>query len=150
MKLSPDSRNISLKEEAEEGRMLGVILWSNDDHSRAVIWCEDNRDLAFYEADECDPARHAFRTGDLVRFDLACSEATRIVEHPELVSESEFPELASALKAASMELRRETGSLPSAKTLDAPGVIPFQPKRRKAQEEPSDTQMGEVLWRVFG
>ena len=152
--------------------MIGVILWSNKDRSRAVIWCEDHKDLAFYQADAADPAHLRFGTGDLVRFDLSCSDATRIVERPELLSEHEAPFLAAALKAASAGLRRDMGSLPVLSDSicdearddprEATGIIPFDPDRRTARlssraenpqsetPQPGKSQPCEVLWRVFG
>ena len=129
--------------------MLGVILWSNKDQSRAVIWCEDHNDLAYYEADAADPDSKHFTTGDLVRFDLDCRNDTRLAQDPERVAEDEYPHLASALVEASFGLQRETGSLPSCARPQT-HVIPFEPRRPAPRDTPVAEHGGEVLWRVFG
>lgn len=52
--------------------MYGVILWSDPDVGKAVIWCEDQGDLAYYEATEVDGAEDAlfFDPGDYVEFEV--------------------------------------------------------------------------------
>lgn len=47
--------------------MLGLVLWSDSAAGRAVIWCEDHGDLAFYEA---QGAAVPVRAGDLVHATL--------------------------------------------------------------------------------
>jgi hypothetical protein len=52
--------------------MYGVILWSDPDVRKAVIWCEDSGGLAYYEAPD-DPRsipQEFFDAGDYVEFDM--------------------------------------------------------------------------------
>lgn len=52
--------------------MYGVILWSDPTVGKAVIWCEDHGDLAYYEAPERAAAVEGmfFDAGDYVEFDI--------------------------------------------------------------------------------
>jgi hypothetical protein len=52
--------------------MYGVILWSDPNMGKAVIWCEDHGDLAYYEAPErgAHLGQFFFDTGDFVEFDV--------------------------------------------------------------------------------
>ncbi len=82
--------------------MYGVILWSDQNNKRAVIWCEDHGDLAFYKSKQkdefldnwCDP-------GDLVRFDIENDGEMRLASNLTLVAADEYPTLARHLKQAS-------------------------------------------------
>ena len=49
--------------------MNGVVLWSNESQQKAVIWCEDQGDLAFYSQEQCQ-ALVDLHVGDLICFDL--------------------------------------------------------------------------------
>ncbi len=80
--------------------MYGVVLWSDECDSKAVIWCEDHGNLAFYKAPEhsaldglnLDP-------GDLIQFDLREHENMRVARNPTVVA-GEFSEgLAERLRA---------------------------------------------------
>ena len=47
--------------------MLGVVLWSDAGDNKAVIWCEDHGDLAYFNGGVDDPASLMdFDAGDLV------------------------------------------------------------------------------------
>lgn len=51
--------------------MIGVILWSDEVDRQAVIWCEDQGDLAFLDdASTLSEGKPFFAVGDVVRFDL--------------------------------------------------------------------------------
>ena len=52
--------------------MIGVILWRDLDDGKAVIWCEDQGDLAYLDQmeDIIDSAR-SLSVGDVVRFDMS-------------------------------------------------------------------------------
>ncbi|WGW02706.1 hypothetical protein [Tropicibacter oceani] len=56
---------------AMEERMYGVVLWADARDKKAVIWCEDHGNLAFYSGSE--PSAHngePLDAGDLIQFDL--------------------------------------------------------------------------------
>ena len=81
--------------------MYGVVLWSDQDEQKAVIWCEDHGDLAFYggcAASVFDgPVLDA---GDLVHFQVLEGDTMRLARNPELISEQHAPAIAERLKAA--------------------------------------------------
>lgn len=68
--------------------MLGVVLWSDASDRKAVIWCEDQGDLAYVkpEVDKCSQ-EDFFDAGDLVQFDMNTQSSMRIAQNPRLVIE---------------------------------------------------------------
>ncbi|MCV6585016.1 MAG: hypothetical protein OIF47_05740 [Marinibacterium sp.] len=76
--------------------MYGVVLWSNSDNTKAVIWCEDHGDLAFY-AEDRESAQAVLDAGDLVQFDMRVDENMRYVKNPQLVREGVCDGLPDAL-----------------------------------------------------
>jgi hypothetical protein len=76
--------------------MFGVVLWSDEQENKAVIWCEDQGDLAFYRQPETDCGM-ALDAGDLVQFDLTVDQNFRLAQNPRLVAEGYHPGLADAL-----------------------------------------------------
>lgn len=112
--------------------MYGVVLWSDIDRNRAVIWCEDHRNLAFFKRD-CDaPEGTRFVPGDLVEFDLREENELRLAVDPCIVAPHEFPALAADLRSASAGLGRKPVGMPRPETGEAgePGdgrrvVVPF-------------------------
>ncbi|MDU8926455.1 hypothetical protein RXV86_03565 [Alisedimentitalea sp. MJ-SS2] len=78
--------------------MFGVVLWSSKDDHKAVIWCEDHGDLAFYSgAGENVFDGGGLDAGDLVRFKLSEGRDMRVVTNPQLVAEQHYPGLAESL-----------------------------------------------------
>jgi len=57
--------------------MLGLVLWADDAARRAIIWCEDHGDLAWYEAS--DDAAEPVGAGDMVYADLHAARGLRRV-----------------------------------------------------------------------
>ena len=78
--------------------MYGVVLWTDQRENRAVIWCEDHGDLAFYRGAAGGDA--AMAAGDLVEFDIRDSGDLRIADMPRLVTRRSHPNLISELKKA--------------------------------------------------
>ena len=101
--------------------MFGVVLWSDADEHKAVIWCEDHGDLAFYRPTEAlgdislDP-------GDLVQFDMIMDRHLRFAQNPRLVTEGVCADLAGALEQV------HTDDAPAAATgRGSARIIPFSP-----------------------
>ncbi|WP_438990448.1 hypothetical protein [Lentibacter sp.] len=80
--------------------MYGVVLWSDQAEQKAVIWCEDHGDLAYYGGSASSlfdgPVLDA---GDLIEFQLLESATLRLVRNPELIAEQHAPAIAERLKA---------------------------------------------------
>ncbi len=72
--------------------MFGVVLWCSSADQKAVVWCEDHGDLAFFDqsVDTRDSATSSnvnFDAGDLICFDLSEDGQMRQVMNPRLVAE---------------------------------------------------------------
>jgi hypothetical protein len=79
--------------------MLGVVLWSDASDRKAVIWCEDQGDLAFLNAAEDVLMADAFfDAGDLVQFDMEVNASMRRARNPKLVVEKVGAGLPDALR----------------------------------------------------
>lgn len=79
--------------------MFGVVLWSDVDEHKAVIWCEDHGDLAFYKPSETG-GDISLDAGDLVQFDMTMDRHLRLAHNPRLVAEQVCTDLADALGRA--------------------------------------------------
>lgn len=78
--------------------MIGVVLWSDPQECKAVIWCEDHGDLAFYN----DVCRHPsivrdLDAGDLVEFDVEHSQTLRYAHNPRILQEGACSNLTDVL-----------------------------------------------------
>lgn len=81
--------------------MFGVVLWSDDAESKAIIWCEDHGDLAYYDAHQAtDRGRVTLEAGDLVQFDVVEGRERRLARNPALVAGRHYPTLVGRLKSA--------------------------------------------------
>lgn len=57
---------------------MGVVLWSSVNDEKAVFWCEDHGDLAYFsEKTANDAQKVTFQTGDMVQFDITVELKTR-------------------------------------------------------------------------
>lgn len=80
--------------------MFGVVLWSDTNAQKAVIWCEDQGELAFYTP--CDHSVHtapALDAGDLVKFDVTVQKNVRKATNPQLMQQSHAPNLQTHLRS---------------------------------------------------
>jgi hypothetical protein len=79
--------------------MIGVVLWSDNSAGKAVFWCEDQGDLAYYEEPAIRVGQGAgFDTGDMVQFDVSVHRKLRIADNPRLVQEKAASYLPDALR----------------------------------------------------
>ncbi|MEB8386173.1 hypothetical protein OO012_02935 [Rhodobacteraceae bacterium KMM 6894] len=108
-------------------KMYGVVLWSDCVENRAVIWCEDHGDLAFFRG-EADGIM-ALTAGDLVEFDVCDGGEMRLAGAPRLISRKSFPTLGQELKKAGARM----GVLP-----EADGTLPRSegPDLSTAEDQP--------------
>lgn len=88
-----------------EPRMCGVVLWASEDEGRAVIWCEDHGNLAFYKASECDlHGGPNLDPGDLIDFDLEDQAEHRLAYNPRLLVQDHSPAIASGLRQGARKM----------------------------------------------
>jgi len=110
--------------------MYGVVLWSDKKDRKAVIWCEDHGDLAFYLGqDESVFGGPSLDAGDFVTFQIADDRQVRVATDPRLVADQQYLGLAESLKSKGMGLP----TLPEARPLSEDNVIAFAPHRESAR-----------------
>ena len=80
--------------------MFGVVLWSDTIAQKAVIWCEDQGDLAFYTPEDCIHDAPSLDAGDLIQFDIMIQQNMRRACNPQLLMQSHSPDLPDKLKAS--------------------------------------------------
>ena len=78
--------------------MLGVVLWSDVSDRKAVIWCEDQGDLAYVSAsDSTLRSDDFFDAGDLVQFDVETTQHMRLASNPRLIVQKAGSDLPQVL-----------------------------------------------------
>lgn len=103
--------------------MLGVVLWSDLSDRKAVIWCEDQGDLAYLNGPDAALTNgEFFDAGDLVQFDVETSQTTRIANNPRLVIHKAGQSLPVALKTSSEAAQSST---------EGAQIIQFESFRRR-------------------
>lgn len=71
--------------------MIGLVIWSDPKEKKAVFWCEDHGDLAYFDAGHAGTSGDAvdiphLRAGDMVSFDLSVSGSVRRAHNPSMVT----------------------------------------------------------------
>ena len=109
--------------------MFGVVLWCDALVSRAVIWCEDHGDLAYFRrADTVEPVQ--IDAGDWVQFDVTTGCDMRYAHNPRLVAEGVFAGLADNLKGVNVA-GRPTAGPPAAPAAEVIRIAPRLARRRR-------------------
>ncbi|GGH19957.1 hypothetical protein SAMN05444007_101313 [Cribrihabitans marinus] len=116
--------------------MNGVVLWSDPAAGKAVVWCEDQGDLAYYQTGSGEEAV-ALDVGDWIIFDLETRRQQRLVRNPRRVGQGGSRELQGLLQDAAQDAdapadqqAAEAGNCRPAR------VIPFAPVRRPRVDGP--------------
>lgn len=78
--------------------MLGVVIWSNPQERKAVIWCEDHGDLAYFNGETSVLGDVGLDAGDLVDFEMTTERDLRRAHNPRLVSEDAYQGLDEQLR----------------------------------------------------
>ncbi len=98
--------------------MHGVIIWSDKTRGRAVIWCEDHGDLAFYGGEtEGGSIVNRFEPGDLVHFNLREDDKLRLALKPRLVAADEYPTLMQDLKDTGRDIASASRLRPNLRSI---------------------------------
>ncbi len=88
--------------------MIGIIVWSDTAIKRAVIWCEDQRDLAYFLSPEEGREPFSFQKGDLVEFDTHYEDRMRIAVDLRLVERASCSGLADALRQSPSDAQHDS------------------------------------------
>lgn len=79
--------------------MIGVILWSDKAARKAVVWCEDQGDLAFLDhRSALSNLDGFFDVGDIIRFKLSVEANLRRVHNATLLEDQDAVPCAKKLK----------------------------------------------------
>lgn len=97
--------------------MYGVVLWSASNDDKAVIWCEDHGELAYYRQTP-QGEKVALDAGDWVQFDVTMERHMRYAHNPRLVAEGVFEDLVQSLAGRAPALGTEQGRLSPAPASD--------------------------------
>ena len=106
--------------------MIGVVLWSDGEEGKAVLWCEDQGDLAYYDTykDQRDVST-SFGAGDMVQFDVTVESRQRRASNARLILEQAYYGLPETLREDTSD---PNGAEGSAK------IIPFKPHEKPHQQ----------------
>ncbi|WP_300531498.1 hypothetical protein [uncultured Mameliella sp.] len=103
-----------------QDQMFGVVLWADASDSKAVIWCEDHGNLAYYTAAEQNVHDGlGLDAGDLIQFDLREERDVRRARNLRRVDAGFAPAIVHELKTRG-----------PAKTAPAGNVVSFPEARR--------------------
>ncbi|WP_204114022.1 hypothetical protein [Shimia biformata] len=108
--------------------MFGVVLWSDNLDNKAVIWCEDHGDLAFFNGGNDMPSSLPdLDPGDLVQFELSQDRNLRYARNPVRVAEGAYDTLPDTLSAQHNAVRvKPRRPVPD---MSEASILPF-PKQR--------------------
>ncbi|TKZ17987.1 hypothetical protein FAP39_13605 [Shimia litoralis] len=113
--------------------MLGVVLWSDSNDNKAVIWCEDHGDLAFFNGGTDTPLDFVdLDEGDLVRFDLSEGTQTRFAKNPRRVGQGVYAGLADRLQntpSSSPAVQHDAVQDRAVRALCSAEIIPFATRK---------------------
>lgn len=116
------------------GRMCGVVLWANPDDQKAVVWCEDQGNLAFYvEPKDTALSGVALDAGDLIEFELREERQFRRVTNPTLLVQDHAPELVAKLGHCANAAGGGAGGTDAKSSRSSNKVVPFPRARDWAQ-----------------
>ncbi len=101
--------------------MYGAVLWTDQGSDRALIWCEDQGNLAFFDGYE-NGFPPSFEAGDLVKFKVMDGRGMRLAFDVEVVATEEYPYLADGLKGTPAP--RDSAAAPAPKARERK-ILPF-------------------------
>jgi hypothetical protein len=79
--------------------MFGVVLWSDAEDGKAVFWCEDQGDLAYFETSNGPIVDDMpFDAGDMVQFDVSVEQRLRRASNARLVQGKAYSGLPEQLR----------------------------------------------------
>jgi len=110
--------------------MFGIVLWSDASQQKAVIWCEDQGDLAFIDDHGSSSACFGeIEAGDMVEFDLDTQSNLRLASNLRTVQQMAHPCLADYLTDV------QSSAEPVVANNQGSNVIPFRPLAREGSPE---------------
>jgi hypothetical protein len=87
-------------------KMFGVVLWGDSAEKKAVFWCEDHGDLAYYDGSDDDTDTPLdLAAGDMVQFDVCLENKIRRARNATLVRQKLCNGLQEDLRKSAAGLR---------------------------------------------
>ena len=108
--------------------MFGVVLWSDTQDRKAVIWCEDHGDLAYYRSPD-NGTDVSLDAGDWVQFEMTVERHLRFAHNPKLLSEGVYSDLAGALNSATPPPAQDAPAPVAQTHRGSAEIIPFSALR---------------------
>ena len=88
--------------------MMGLVLWCDLDDQKAVFWCEDHGDLAYYDASAEEAVDFdRFGAGDMVKFDVTLERKIRKARNASIVEHKVSNSLQDSLHKSAARVRLE-------------------------------------------
>lgn len=110
--------------------MLGVVLWSDTTDNKAVIWCEDHGELAYFNGEGGTAFEGvALDAGDLVQFEMEQASELRLARNMRRLEHGAYTGLSESLVEATAPQKAPK----SAAELCSADILPFT-ARRNARE----------------
>ena len=111
--------------------MLGVVIWSAEVESKAIIWCEDHGELAFLgQAPHKAASSERFDEGDLIQFDVTELDNLRLARNPRRIAQHYCSDLGDVVNTAS-KLRVDIGESNARSHTSHDSDKPFDPEARR-------------------
>ncbi len=86
--------------------MIGVVVWADTAKHKAVIWCEDQKDLAYYLPADGEQDTVAPDRGDIVKFETCYKGSLRVAKNLRVTDQSMRGDLADVLQEGAHRPRR--------------------------------------------
>ncbi len=105
--------------------MIGIVLWRDRVEKKAVFWCEDQGDLAYYAPDAAEQTgTDMFDVGDMVRFDVRVDKKLRKACNARLVQQHACGSVQESVRQNAQLAQADDVGAKSAQ------IIPFCDKRQ--------------------
>ena len=107
--------------------MLGVVLWSDTADNKAVIWCEDHGELAYFNGEggsALDGA--ALDAGDLVQFEMEQESELRLARNMRRLETGAYAGLGESLVEAAEPQKPRKKTVSAIYSAD---ILPFTGRR---------------------
>ena len=117
--------------------MYGVVLWKDRTDNKAVIWCEDHGELAYFNGETCGvETASVFDTGDLVQFDMREDRHRRFAFNPRPIEQRAYAGLPDMLDRNAPAPAAEPAHVPVEHAFASAEIIPFaRGPQDQAEEE---------------
>ena len=103
--------------------MYGAVLWADRCSNRALIWCEDHGELAFFEGEPSGSSDASkFEEGDFVAFKIRDGRGMRLAFEVKVVATEAYPRLAADLRCATSDDNPEYAAAPDSEERK---ILPF-------------------------